>query len=100
MKKAGLQLLPGLPSRVQDLIELRDAYASFQIARGKLSRKLAVSMVTRRRILVETVNVDSSRCNVNAFSRKLPATVKPDIYCYARGSLSAPSSLSLVLADK
>lgn len=83
------------------LIELRDAYASFRIARGKLSRKLAVSMVTRR-ILVETVNVDSSRCNVNAFSRKLPATVKPDIYRYARGSFSvrAPSLLSLVLADK
>lgn len=40
------------------LIELRDAYASFRIARGKLSRKLAVSTVTKG-IFVEIVNVDS-----------------------------------------
>jgi hypothetical protein len=39
---------------------------------------------------VEAVNVvDSYRCNVNTFSRKLPATVKPDIYCYVRTSFSA-----------
>lgn len=102
-EKSGFSAIPGPPlARASaGLIELRDAYASFRIARGKLSRKLAVSMVTRR-ILVETVNVDSSRCNVNAFTRKLPATVEPDIYCYARGSFSrtAPTLRPLVLADK
>lgn len=40
------------------------------------------------RILVETVNVDLPRCNMNTFSQKLPATVKPGIYCYACSSFS------------
>jgi len=93
-KGGGFQLLPWSPLEHASagLIELRDAYASFRIARGKLSRKLVVSMVTRR-ILVEAVNVDSSCCNVNAFSRKLPATVKADIYCYVRGSFSRTLSV-------
>lgn len=80
------------------LIELRDAYASFRIARGKIVAEVDGVDGDEEDTRGDRFNVDSPRSNVNAFSQKLPADCKVRyIYCYARGSFSRrfPSCLQI-----
>lgn len=99
-KKAGISsyyLAPSRTCRRAGLIELRDAYASFRITRGKIVAEDGVDS-DEENTRGDRFNVDSPRSNVNAFSQKLPAD------CKVRYILLCPrfffSPLSLMFADK